>query len=286
MKPFSLLIASVLLCATGCVGVAGEPPVPTTTPAGRSSALPGTTTLGIGFLIGKDTAKITPLLAAENDFLEMVLGPDKVSSIQALRPPARAMCISLSLQGIAGAVAILKEAGVPPERVLIAYNPELRQTQAVTPPEELADLPGSILQARRLLADYPAQLVVGPGLSQMQRQEDLYPELARCCDAWMIQSQSLQLDPQSGLPVTPGEYRRQVQRIVDLLRRGNPQVRVYVQIIPGAWTHQATVNFTAELTVSYLEAVADLVVGAALYGGDAALISDIIRRLRGGEVHG
>jgi hypothetical protein len=126
----------------------------------------------------------------------MMLGPEKVRYIRSLKPPARAMCISESLEGVARAVKILQEANIEPERVYIAYNPEPRPPGArqCTPREELDDYLGSLKKARELVKDYGAPLIMGPGLIEMAKREHLYPEMAKHCDIWMIQTQRLQLD--------------------------------------------------------------------------------------------
>ncbi len=86
--------------------------------------------LGIGFLIGRTMDGLVPLLQTDKDFLEMILGPDKIRDIRALKPPARAMCICQSLEGMTKIVEFLRRADIGPERVYIAYNPEPRPPQA------------------------------------------------------------------------------------------------------------------------------------------------------------
>jgi hypothetical protein len=236
--------------------------------------------LGVGFLIGQGTMELIPLLNSGADFLEMVLGPEKVRYVHELEPPARAMCVEGSLDGLARTVALLQEAGIEPDRVYIAYNPEPRPPGAPqwTPRDEVDDMPGSLKKARALLADYPALLVMGPGLMQMASKEHLYPELARLTDIWMIQSQRLQVDAATGRKVTPAEYREQVERIVGMLREGNPQIRVFIQVIP--LTQVVTTPYTAEELVALVLAVEDLVESVKIYGGDTELIRTVIQRVR------
>jgi len=242
--------------------------------------------LGIGFLIGRTTDGLVPLLQTDKDFLEMMLGPEKIRYIRALKPPARAMCICQSLEGMTKTVELLREAKIGPERVYIAYNPELRPPRARqwTPREELEDYLDSLKKARALVKDYGAPLIMGPGLIEMAKREHLYPELAKHCDIWMIQTQRLQLDPQTGEPVSPERYREEVQRIVGLLRQGNPDIRVFVQIIPLQATAERKAFFTAERVVSYLLAIDDLVESAKIYGGNTELIAEVVKRLRDGTV--
>lgn len=257
---------------------------PATAPAGVSPPWPGGegSRLGVGFLIGKGTEELIPLLSHEKDFLEMMLGPEKVRYIAELKPPARAMCISESLEGVARAVKILQEANIDPERVYIAYNPEPRPPGArqCTPREELDDYLGSVKKARALVKDYGAPLIMGPGLIEMAKREELYPEMAQHCDIWMIQTQRLQLDPDTGEPTSAQRYRGEVKRIVELLRQGNPNIQVFVQIIPLQATPERREAFTAERLTSYLLAVEDLVDAAKIYGGNTELIAEVIQRLR------
>ena len=241
--------------------------------------------LGVGFLIGKGTEELIPLLSREKDFLEMMLGPEKVRYIRELKPPARAMCISENLEGVARAVKILQEANIEPERVYIAYNPEPRPPGArqCTPREELDDYLASVKKARELVKDYGAPLVMAPGLIEMAKREHLYPEMAKHCDIWMIQTQRLQFDLETQKPTSDEHYRAEVKRIVGLLRQGNPDIQVFVQIIPLQATPERREVFTAERLASYLLAVEDLVGAAKIYGGNTELIAELIHRLRNGR---
>jgi hypothetical protein len=269
MKRFVGSAGCFLLLASSCA-TAVEPP-PTEQP---------TEPLGVGFLIGQGTMELIPLLNSDGDFLEMVLGLAKIQYVRELEPPARAMCVEGSLAGVARTVALLQDAGIAADRAYIAYNPEPRPPGAPqwTPRDEMDDMPGSLRKARALLADYPAELVMGPGLRQMSSQEHLYPELARLTDIWMIQSQRLQVDIDTGRKVTPTEYRAAVERIVSMLRKGNPQIRVFIQIIP--LTQVVTTPYTAEELVELVFAVEDLVESVKIYGGDTELIRTVIERVR------
>lgn len=244
--------------------------------------------LGLGFLIGKKTESLIPLLAREKDFLELMLGPDKVRYVRMLKPPARAMCVSESLAGVSNTVQILRDAAIPSERVYIAYNPEPRPPGArqCTPKEELDDYLASIKKARGIIGDYGAPLIMGPGLIVMAKQEHLYSELARHCDAWMIQSQRLQIDDVSTRkPVTADQYRASIRRIVEMLKKGNPRIQVFVQIIPLQSTPELRQTFTAERIASFLGAIGDLADGAKIYGGNDELISEVFSILRPAKPH-
>jgi len=275
----SLLVAVLALFAA--VAAAFQPTSPD---EGKTSPAGGGSRLGVGFLIGRATEGLIPLLEKDGDFLEMMLGPDKIRYVRGLKPSVRAMCVSQSLEGVASTIRLLKEAEVEPDRVYIAYNPEPRPPRArqSTPREELDDYLGSLKKARELAKEYGAPLIAGPGLSEMSRREHLYAEMARHCDIWMIQTQRLQVDPQTGEPVSPERYRKEVERIVGLLRKGNPDIRVFVQVIPLQATAERREFFTAERMAAYLLAVEGLVDSAKIYGGNAELITEVVSRLRGG----
>lgn len=265
-------------------GGKAHPPTSTPSSAGPRSG-GGGNRLGVGFLIGKGTEELIPLLTQEGDFLEMMLGPEKVQYIRELKPPARAMCIAENLEGVARAVKILQEAKIAPEWVTIAYNPEPRPPGArqCTPREELDDYLASLKKARDLVKDYGAPLVMCPGLLEMAKREHLYPEMAKYCDIWLIQTQRLQLDLETEESASDEQYREGVERIVKLLRQGNPDIQVFVQIIPLKKTPERSATFTAERLASYLLAVEDLVDAAKIYGGDTELITEVIHRLRQGR---
>jgi len=278
-------VAKALLAAVALLLEGG----PATVPSAASQApsrqkVEKASPLGVGFLIGRTTEPLIALLKNDKDFLEMMLGPDKIRHIRAIQPPARAMCVSESLEGVARTIQLLKDAEIAPERVYIAYNPEPRPPGArqCTPREELDDYLGSVKKARELVRDYGAPLVMGPGLIEMAKREHLYSEMAKHCDIWMIQTQRLQFDPQTGTPGTPERYREEVERIVGLLRQGNPGVRVFVQLIPLQATAERRAFFTAERVASYVLAVEDLVDAAKIYGGNQELIAEVVDRLRGG----
>ena len=113
----------------------------------------------------------------------------------------------------------------------------------------------------------------------MQGREHLYPELAKTCDIWMIQSQRLQLDEATRKPVEVGVYREKVKRIVDKLREGNPKIRVFVQLVTTA--ERGTVVLSAEQIVGFARSIEGLADAVRIYGAPAELLNQIIERLRG-----
>lgn len=240
--------------------------------------------LGIGFLWTAQSETVVGRLKSEKDFVDVILGPGKVDVFDKLKPPLRVACIARSLEknearpfpGIKETIDILRKAGVAPERVIIAYNPE---GQPGTPTTELRELVASSRKAREMAKAYGAPLLVGPGLRDMSQREELYPELAKCCDIWMIQSQRLQLDEATRKPVDVGVYREKVKRIVDKLREGNPKIRVFVQLVTTA--ERGSVVLSSEQIVGFARSIEDLVDAVRIYGAPADLLNQIIERLRG-----
>jgi hypothetical protein len=124
------------------------------------------------------------------------------------------------------------------------------ETSVTTPEAEWRNLVEATQQAREIADSFGKQLVMGPGFRLMSENEDRYPAMAAQSSIWMIQTQRLQTNP-------PGEeYRREVERIVDLIRSGNPEILVWAQInfLPGQTPD-------AEEWLAYRESIIDLVDG-------------------------
>ena len=113
----------------------------------------------------------------------------------------------------------------------------------------------------------------------MKGREHLYPDLAKTCEIWMIQSQRLQLDEATRKPVEVDVYREKVKRIVGLLREGNPNIRIFVQLVTTA--ERGTVVLSAEQIAAFARSIEDLVDAVRIYGAPADLLNQIIDRLRG-----
>ncbi len=282
----TMLALAVCMFSGGAnVGTAARTGAQQAAPVGASAARTERAGPPLGFLIGRHTDRLVPLLKRPGDFLEMMVGPARVPHIRALPPEAKAMCVCLNLEGMARTVEILQEAGIEPERVLIMYNPEERPPRApqCTPGEELEDPVGSLRKARALLRHYPAPLFMAPGLSRMETHEELYPVLARLCDGWMIQTQRLEVDRETWEPVPPEEYGAEVRRVVGMLREGNPDIQIMVQLIPFTRTPELKAAFTPERMVAYVRSIEDVVEGVKLYGGDDVLTERVFELLRGDE---
>jgi hypothetical protein len=98
------------------------------------------------------------------------------------------------------------------------------ETSTTTPEEEWRNLITSTQQAGDLADKYAKQLVMGPGLRLLSRNENLIGPMAALADVWLLQTQQLQKD-------SPGpEYRIEVERIVSLIRSENPNILIWAQI--------------------------------------------------------
>jgi hypothetical protein len=98
------------------------------------------------------------------------------------------------------------------------------ETSESTPDEEWQDIVAATKAARAISDQYGKLLVMGPGFRLMSQNEDQYPVLSGLADIWMLQTQRLQVDP-------PGEaYRDEVERVVKLIRSGNPDIPIWAQI--------------------------------------------------------
>lgn len=239
--------------------------------------------LGIGFLWTQQSQAIAGKLTRETDFIDLILGPGKTNVFEQIRPPVRIVCLARSLArgdvrpfpGVKETIETLQNARIPPERVIIGYNPE---RQPGTPSNEVDNLVASVKKAKKMASAYGAPLLVGPGLREMQVREDLYPELAKNCDIWMIQSQRLQLDLTTRKPVSEAEYRNGIKRIADMLRQGNPKITIFVQIVTAA--ERGTSKLSAEQVAGYARSVEDLIDAVRIYGGSPELLRGVIGRLR------
>jgi len=266
---FAVAVALLSYCVLfGGVGVAEE---------ARSS-------LGIGFLWTAQSQAVVGRLKSDKDFVDLILSSGRVDVFEKVKPPVRVACIARSLEGdpsrpfpgIKQTVEILRSHGIAPDRVIIAYNPE---NQPGTPPAELSDLVSSVRQAREIARAFGAPLLVGPGLREMSHRETLYPELARSCDMWLIQSQRLQLDEESRNPVPVEVYREKVKHIVELLRQGNPAIKIYVQVITTAGRDRSTLS--ADQVVAFARSIEDMVDGVRIYGASENLLNEVMEKLRG-----
>lgn len=237
---------------------------------------------GLGFLWYARSEQVAERLESERDFVDLILGGDKLRVFEEVQPPVSVVCLSLALRrhdarpfpGVAETIEMLRTASVDPERVIIGYNPERAPGTTV---EEMDNLLESVQTARAMADEFGSPLLAGPGLREMRQHEELYPELAKHCDIWLIQSQSLQMHISRELK-TPEEYREGVERIVKMLHEGNPEIKVFVQIVASG--KPDTDLFTAEELVERIRAIEDLAHAIRIYGGSPELLNEIIDLLR------
>ena len=124
------------------------------------------------------------------------------------------------------------------------------ETGKSTPESEWQDLIGSTQKARALADQYGKLLVMGPGFKLMSQNEDKYAGMSALADIWMFQTQQLQKNP-------PGPvYRQEVERVVNLIRAGKPDIQIWTQI-----TLPPDREPNAEEWLAYRQLIAGLVDG-------------------------
>lgn len=124
------------------------------------------------------------------------------------------------------------------------------ETSESTPDEEWQNLVSSTQKAKDLSSDFGKILVMGPGFRLMSNNQDSYPEMAAEADVWIIQTQRLQA-------LEPGDaYREEVEKLVSLIRRANPDIQVWAQI-----TFPPDRPADAEEWLEFHNAISDIVDG-------------------------
>jgi len=127
------------------------------------------------------------------------------------------------------------------------------ETGKSTPQDEWHNLVSATGQAQELAHKAGKILVMGPGFGLMSDNEDKYGDMAALADVWVFQTQRLQIDP-------PGDkYRQGVERVVNLIRAGNPDVKIWAQI-----TLPPDREANAEEWLAYRSSINDLVDGTYL----------------------
>lgn len=138
-----------------------------------------------------------------------------------------------------------ERSGVPYEA--LAYGLETSQS---TPDTEWQNLVESTEKARLIADKYEKLLVMGPGFRLMSQNEDMYQDMAALADLWMLQTQRLQVNP-------PGEmYREEVERVIELITAGNPEIQVWAQI-----TLPPDRDPSSQEWIEYQESISDIVSG-------------------------
>ncbi len=221
-------------------------------------------TLGVGFGLGRDTGELALSMTGENDFVDLMLRPGMIAEVKRLAArEVKVSCVFLSLRQMRETIALLENNGL--ECGYLAYNPEQNRH---TPREELDNFVASVKQAKQLAASHGAPLVVGPGMKFISSREEDYVLAAPHADVWLIQSQRFQIDSSTGRRATPDEYRREVERVANLIREGNAAIRIWVQIVvcPGA---RAGNEFSAPEIAALARSIEDIVDAVRIYTAGA-----------------
>lgn len=155
-----------------------------------------------------------------------------------------------SLEALQRKAEKAKQRGVPYEA--LGYGLE---TSKSTPEGEWQDLIGSTEKARALADKYGKLLMMAPGFRLMSQNWEQYPPMAALADIWILQTQRLQKQP-------PGsDYRREVERVVNQIRAGNPDILIWAQI-----TLPPDREPNAEEWLAYHHSIADLLEGRTYVG--------------------
>jgi enterochelin esterase-like enzyme len=234
--------------------------------------------LGVGFGLGRETGDLALAMKGENDFVDTMARGSGLSEMKHLTQQGiKVACVFLSLEQMKETISTLRKNNI--KCAYLAYNPEQNQHASRA---ELDDFVGSVKKAKEAATAYGAPLVVGPGMRFMTSREEDYAKAAPFADVWLIQSQRFQIDKDTSRHATPEEYRKNIQRVVKLIHKGNPKTKIWVQIIicPGARPGN---DFSAEEIVRLARSVEDIVDAVRIYTAGAAkgmeTLKEIIRTL-------
>lgn len=260
--------------------------------------------IGFGLGLNKESIELVPKLTHEKDFADLMLRTQATIDLakdvnnRGLALACFARCLYAGTSDSPGqedprvcekamdeTVNTAIENGVTCN--YLNYNPEDREG---TPHFEFDDFLGSVIKAQEIAHNYGAGLVVGPGLRYMNEHEELYSQAAPYADVWLLQSQRLQINEETGERVPPEEYRAQVERIINMLQEGNPDIKIWVQISvhPGKYGHENP--FSAEEIFSLALAIEDLIDAFRIYCQDdpnsIQTLSTVIELLRNQKKQG
>ena len=127
------------------------------------------------------------------------------------------------------------------------------ETGKSTPESEWQNMIHSTQQAREMADRYGKLLVMGPGYKLMSDNEEKYAQMSALSDIWIFQTQRFQVNP-------PGQqYRQDVIRVIDLIKEGNPDIKIWAQITLPPDREPDAVEWLA-----YRNSISDLVDGVYL----------------------
>lgn len=235
-------------------------PPPTVTEASDSSATPAPTAseratgvpaalCALGSGLRRDTTELQVAYPAAGRFV-MVSSAGPAKEFFGQLEGGLRVLVAPSLAQLELLAERADQSGVPYDA--LGYGLEQgRHTTA----DELADLVGATQQAADLADKYGKRLVVGPGFKLMSEHWSDYSPMAANADVWILQSQRLQVHP-------PGPtYREEVEKVVNEIRAGNPDIEIWVQIsvTPGPTT------LSVEEWLAYRDSIIDLVEGVYVF---------------------
>ena len=270
--PLIILLVITLLTSIGIGYYAyknGQIKLPSQEPTQKSE-----NSIGIGFGLSERTLPFLRYLTNANDFVDL-MNITKSSDLitNANEKSIQTVCIARSLDGLKEIAALAKEKEVICN--YLGYNPEDREG---TPEEELNDFVGSSQKAQQTVQSYGLKLVNGPGLKYISKQEENYAQAAKFTDIWLIQTQGLTIDKKTNKHATPEEYNQSVKRVADMLRSGNPEVKIWAQIVltPGG---VEAAQFTPEEIVAYIKSVEGAVDAVRIYTTGTPNFEDILQKI-------
>jgi len=261
-------------------------PKETSSPS-NSNVSPRQTGVGLAFGYDREADKILAdpslkdLFFRTNDYVDIVYGKGSPTGKipQAHSLGIKVSCVHLNLDSARTAVA---DTNTSARCDYFAYNPEAPKRTQQTPDEELNNLPESAQTFSRLAKQYGVPSVIGPGFKFMSQHEDYYRQAAEYADIWLIQTQVLTLNKKTNRKASPEEYRQEVKRIIDLIHQGNPDTKIWAQIIISTGPPpEGQVIFSPEDIVEYIRSISDLVENVRIYtGSDPSQTENVIRIIK------
>lgn len=231
--------------------------------------------LGLGFGLSKESLSLVSRLSPEKDFVDLMLNQSMAKLLKNNFPfPVKISCFARSLEQMSQTVSLAHNEGVKCD--YLAYNPEQREG---TPEIEFSDFISSVTKAKDIARKYGADLAMAPGLKYMISNENLYSQAASYSDVWLIQSQGYQVNTETDQRVPISDYRAQIEHIVKLLRQGNSNIKIWVQIstTPGRVGHEQP--FSADEVVNLAKSLNGLVDAVRIYTKDDPSKSETLTQI-------
>lgn len=226
--------------------------------AGRQNAS-ASARLGLGCMLRQDTVNLNLHYAAYTPGIVWSSSRGLPSQYYPALGLKGRYLLATSLQGLQ---TMAERAAGTVEYDGLGYNPE----RGATPPDELADIPAAMAQARVVADEYGKLLLAGPGGMLMQEHPEWYSQVAELCDVYYMQTGIYQ---DLGLEA----YRDAVSAIVDQLLGREAWAQLVVMTSP--FPHPA------EELVRFGKAIAPLVRGITILDrGDPAAPETLVKVYR------